>query len=585
MMHKYSALGAGFIPALTLLSACSLQNPEEALEGAGHGSKEQALIGGELATADHFRSTVGIANRCTAAKVGAHLFLTAAHCVDAPRGRLPPGTVVREDGLAEDFAPGSIIPVHYGLSPTDGQVAEVTIVATTIHPSWLASTLDEPTKDADGAAADIAVFEIEEDTPAIPEAQVSLDRLAVGAEVVKLGWGCVTRANDPDHVGLLPYKTSEAWTVPVDHVDHEQPRGTFFTDPQLASIDDTYSITAGRAQDADLTSLCPGDSGGPLYLPDSGESIIVGVNSDYTFLPLSGPEDLGGVSWTDWHTRTSVDSRHGTGTWLVGLGVNTVGGEPPGGIHGVTMERWNGVGGTSVNLVPIYRPADATQIIPDFEIYPGSGNNGDNYGVRVRGYLTPQVTGAYVLSVAGDDNASLRIAPDEHSYNAQIVAFHTGYTGPRQWTKYASQRSAPIQLVAGQRYYIEANVKEAYQGDNLAVGWNLPGQHHLPPVVIPSAVLSPIDPPASSACTCPSGCDSLVNATVPLTTYGTDQGCYFFEELGYSINSFGMSQVTLNGVSIQNQWLGNWAFPAEIDGGYYLYVSPQFAWAQTQLAE
>lgn len=579
MMQKYFALGVGLLPALTFLSACALQ--EETLDGASQGRKEQNLIGGALAPADHFRSTVGIANRCTAAKVGAHLFLTAAHCVDAPRGRLPPGTVVREDGLAEDFAPGATIPIHYGLSPTDGQVDDFTIVATTIHPSWLASTLDEPSKDG---AADIAVFEIAEDTPFIPEAQVSLDRLPVGAEVVKLGWGCVTRANDPDHAGLLPYKTSEAWIVPVDHVDHEQPRGTFFTESQLEAIDDTYLITAGRAQGADLTSLCPGDSGGPLYLPES-ESVIVGVNSDYTFLPRTDPEDLGGISWTDWHTRTSIDSRHATGTWLAGLGVNTIGGEPPGGSGGITMERWNGVGGVSVNLVPIYRPADSTQIIPEFEIYPGSGNNGDNYGVRVRGYLTPPVTGSYILSVAGDDNASLRIAPDEHSYNAQIVAFHTGWTAPRQWTKYASQRSAPIQLVAGRRYYIEANVKEAYQGDNLAVGWNPPGQHHLPPVVIPGAVLSPIDPPVTTNCTCPSGCDSIVNATVPLTTYGTDEGCYFFEELGYSINSFGMTQVNLNGLSITNQWLGNWAYPQEIDGGYYLYVAPQFAWSQTQLAQ
>lgn len=586
MMQKYFTVSVGWIPAMTLLSACALQGPEETALEASHGRKQQNLIGGELATATTFRATVGIANRCSAAKVGARLFLTAAHCVDAPRGRLPPGTVVREDGLAEDFAPGSVIPLNYGLDPTDGQVQDVTIVATTIHPSWLATQHDDPPKDAAGAAADIAVVEIAQDTPFIPEAQVSLDRLPVGAEVVKGGWGCETRANDPYHVGLRPFKTSPAWTIPVDHVDHEQPRGTFFTPEQIESIDDAYSITAGRAQDPDFTSLCPGDSGGPLYLPDS-DSVIVGVNSDYTFLPATDPQAQDGISWTDWHTRTSIDSRHGIGTWLVGLDVNTIGGETSGGTGGLTMERWDGVGGVSVNLVPIYRPADSTQIIPDFEIYPGATNSGHNYGVRVRGYLTPQVSGAYVFSVAGDDNASFRIAPDEHSYNAQIVAFHTGYTAPRQWTKYASQRSAPIQLVAGQRYYVEANVKEATGDDNLAVGWNLPGQHHLPPVVIPGAVLSPIDapPPPASNCTCPSGCNSLVNASVPLTTYGSDEGCYFLQSLGYSINSFGMTQVDLNGVSITNQWLGNWAYPAKVDGGYYLYVSPQFAWAQTQLAQ
>ena len=49
-----------------------------------------------------------------------------------------------------------------------------------------------------------------------------------------------------------------------------------------------------------------------------------------------------------------------------------------------------------------------------------------------------------------------------------------GWTSPRQWTKYTTQQSVPINLVAGQQYYIEALYKEDEGGDNMAVGWQLP---------------------------------------------------------------------------------------------------------------
>lgn len=571
------------VTATSSLTACAAEGPDGSEGVDAVGVENMKLIGGVLAPADHFRSTVGIANRCSAAKVGPRTFLTAAHCVGAPRGRLPPGVIAREDGLAEDFVAGQKVLINYGLRPDDGQAAEYTIAETIIHPSWLESPFTTPTKGIE-TAADIAVFRILEDTPLIPEARVLLDRIAVGTDVVKLGWGCQTRANDPENSGLEPYKTHNTKIVTVDYVDHEQERGSFFSASQIQSIHETYAITAGRAQGATNASLCPGDSGGPLYLPSATERLVVGVNSDYTFLPTTEAGDLGGVSWTDWHTRTSRDSRHDVGQWLIDLGVNTVGGEPPASATGITLQRWNNVGGLSVNLIPIYRPADVTTVIPDFEIYPGSNDNGDNYGVRVLGYLTPPVTGNYVFSIAGDDNVSLRIATDEHSYNARIIAYHTGWTARRQWNKYSTQRSSSIPLVAGRRYYIEANVKEGAADDNLAVAWNLPGQHQQAPQVIPGTYLSPLGSSSASTCTCPSDCGAVQTRTVPFTAFGADRGCFFFAQLGYSINSFEMIQVNLNGRDITNRWVGNWEYPAKVGGGYYLYVSPRFAWSQTQLA-
>src|SRR6185369_14339551 len=58
------------------------------------------------------------------------------------------------------------------------------------------------------------------------------------------------------------------------------------------------------------------------------------------------------------------------------------------------------------------------------------------------------------------------------------------------WNKYASQQSAPISLVAGQGYYIEARMKEGGGGDHLSVAWKVPGGANLTNV-IPATYLAP----------------------------------------------------------------------------------------------
>jgi hypothetical protein len=50
-----------------------------------------------------------------------------------------------------------------------------------------------------------------------------------------------------------------------------------------------------------------------------------------------------------------------------------------------------------------------------------------------------------------------------------------GWTPVRDWSRYPSQTSAAVALVAGQKYYIEALMKEAGGGDHLEIGWETPG--------------------------------------------------------------------------------------------------------------
>ncbi|MBK7438461.1 MAG: hypothetical protein IPI77_17140 [Saprospiraceae bacterium] len=84
-------------------------------------------------------------------------------------------------------------------------------------------------------------------------------------------------------------------------------------------------------------------------------------------------------------------------------------------------------------------------------------------------------TGAYTFWLASDDNGELWLSTTSNASNKVRIAYHMpGLI--QEWSKYTTQKSVSINLVAGQQYYIEALMKEGSGGDNLAVGWAKPGQ-------------------------------------------------------------------------------------------------------------
>lgn len=413
---KMTALSLAVASGVALLSGCAVDNEAfDSADGDSVANQGQALIGGSQAAPYHFRSTVGIGNICTAAKVGPRLFLTAAHCVAVPRprrGQTVPEPFPPNNGVADNYLPGKSLLINWGLNVNDADKGQFTIVRTTIHPSWWSCPFcPDPILTPEGAA-DIAVIEISQNTPQIPQARVDLNPVQTGTQVVKVGWGCEDRTNR-SVTQLTRYKTDDAWTIPASQIRHHE---SLIADQQIATVGASYLITAGHDQNREYASLCLGDSGGPLYLPNNSDPRVVGVNSNYTFRPITNPNESGGVSWTDWHTKTSRDSLHGVGQWLVGQGVSTVGGS------------------------------------------------------------------------------------------------------------------------------------------------------------------------ANPNCTCPSGCNAVQSASVPLTVQGQRNTCYFFQRLGSSVNSHSMVQVNLNGQNITNRWVGSSSYPAKRDGGYYLYVNGQQSWSWLQAA-
>ena len=160
----------------------------------------------------------------------------------------------------------------------------------------------------------------------------------------------------------------------------------------------------------------------------------------------------------------------------------------------ILREYWNSISGSTVasltsNTNYPNTPTGSSQLTS----LEGPTNSGDNYGSRIRGYIYPPTTGAYTFWVAGDDNADLLLSTTDLPANATKIAYTQGWTNSRQWTKYATQKSASITLTAGQRYYIEVLHKEGTGGDNLAVAWQGPS---ISQAVIAGNYLSPYITPA-----------------------------------------------------------------------------------------
>ncbi len=137
----------------------------------------------------------------------------------------------------------------------------------------------------------------------------------------------------------------------------------------------------------------------------------------------------------------------------------------------ITRDEWANVGGNTIANIPLQSTPTSTGAITSFE---GPKDAADNYGSRIRGYITAPQTGNYTFWLATDDAGELWLSTDNKPANKVRIANVDGYTNYREWNKYASQKSVSITLQAGTKYYIEALQKEGGGGDNLSVQWQLP---------------------------------------------------------------------------------------------------------------
>ncbi len=160
-------------------------------------------------------------------------------------------------------------------------------------------------------------------------------------------------------------------------------------------------------------------------------------------------------------------------------------------VQGLLREVYADIGGASVSDLTDHssfplRPTSES-IIPTFE---APTNVDEDYGQRIRGFLLPPETGSYTFWIASDDGGALFLSSDESPANVKAIASVPGWTAAKAWTKYPEQKSEPVPLVKGRRYYVEALMKERGGGDHLAVRWQLPNGRFEAP--IPGVRLQPV---------------------------------------------------------------------------------------------
>ncbi len=319
------------------------------------------------------------------------------------------------------------------------------------------------------------------------------------------------------------------------HVDGG--RGSYGADSDYGSLGE-YSIsgTIAPANKPPVAALTAPANGAAFTAPASIALSAAASDPDGTVSKVeffSGATRLGedltspyGFTWnspaagTHQLTARATDSKGGTGTSAsVSITVNatavacTASGT-------IRREYWAGVPGTYVSAIPVTTTPTTVSQLTAFE---APINAADNYGQRIRGYLCVPATGNYTFYLAADDRAELWLGTNDSPATRRKIASVTAWTGSRQWTKYAAQRSVAVALQANTRYYIEALHKEGTGGDNLAVGWTTPGAAVI--AVIPGSVLSPFGVTAANRAPVLAGIGSktvTLGGTVSFTATATD---------------------------------------------------------------
>ena len=146
------------------------------------------------------------------------------------------------------------------------------------------------------------------------------------------------------------------------------------------------------------------------------------------------------------------------------------------GTPSIRREVWSGISGEQVSNLTSNAaftagtPTNRGQLTT----FETPTDHGDNYGQRLTARLVAPESGNFKFWISSDDTAELWLSTDANPANKVRIAYNTGFTDFRQWTKYATQESGSLPLIAGTTYYIEALHKEGAVGDHLSVAWQGP---------------------------------------------------------------------------------------------------------------
>jgi|GEM_PF-1796550 len=290
-----------------------------------------------------------------------------------------------------------------------------------------------------------------------------------------------------------------------------------------------YRVEA-RATSSDPWTVLIDQNGNTASSQIFNHSVLTGgANKRHVRITLTGYD--GGFFWASLREVDVMGTSGGTSGGGTPGGGTPGGGSPghPGAGQGtgtITRDLWTGIPGTAIADIPLTTPPSSSGTLASLE---APSNAGDSYGQRLEGFLHPSATGAYTFWIAGDDSVELWLSTNDQPSSAQRIAYHNAWTSAREWNKYATQKSAAINLTAGQKYSIRVLMKEGGGGDNLAVSWRLNStnpDNGSAEFIIPGTALSPRSGGSSGGGTPPPPEGGTTNLALnkPATASSTESG-------------------------------------------------------------
>jgi hypothetical protein len=276
-----------------------------------------------------------------------------------------------------------------------------------------------------------------------------------GSAVAHLSW---YSASQPKQV--IPAVRLYPTTVP------QAPTVLISPSTAVAFLNQPFSFTVAGANSASLYSASP-------LPPGLSFNTVSGL--------ISGSPTLAG----DYQVFLTASNSLGVSASVVDITVFDTG-------SSVVREVWTNAPGVNISDIPLGTTPSSVAALGTLE---GITDFADNYGERIRGYITAPKTANYYFWIAGSDSAELWISNDNEPCNKVRRAYVSGGgTASRQWTVQPNQKSGWLSLVAGQKYYIEVLHKAGVgAGDNWSVGYlqDPTGTNNTPAGIVPNYLNSP----------------------------------------------------------------------------------------------
>lgn len=156
-----------------------------------------------------------------------------------------------------------------------------------------------------------------------------------------------------------------------------------------------------------------------------------------------------------WKVTLTASNAHGSGSAFLTLNVIETSGA-------ITRELWTDVPGNTVGAIPVSQAPDSTTPLTSLTT---PADSGDDYGARIRGFVTAPVSGDYRFSLSSDEAAVFSLSDDEEPVNSWKRA---------ELTAPGVAESPLLRLEAGQRYFLEILHKEGSGSDHLSLSWTRP---------------------------------------------------------------------------------------------------------------